>query len=220
MTVVSDRIKGLIEASGLSIRELARRIDVSNVSLSQWASGKYKPSDEGLEALCSYFSVPPAYILYGDGNAPGAQTLQLSNDTVAVPLLDVSASCGFGEDFANSVFALIRFVRVSYEFIRRYCSSANVRSLQLVTVSGDSMVPTLSDGDAVLVDVSQKEPTSDGIYAVLMNNRIFVKRLQNLPDGINLISDNPVYPPICIREPDTLHIVGRCYVGLAIKALV
>lgn len=219
MSAVSERIKGLIASSGLSIRELARRLNVSNVSLSQWAAGKYKPSEEGLEALCEYFSVPPAYILYGDGNEPAAQSIALSNDTVAIPLLDVQGSCGIGQDIQSGFVALIRFVRVSYEFIRRYCSSASPRSLQLLTCTGDSMEPTLSEGDCVLVDVSQKNPTSDGIYAVVLNNRIFIKRIQFVLDGFLLLSDNPKYQPISVTEADSLTIVGRCYVGLAIKKL-
>lgn len=219
MSAVSERIKGLIASSGLSIRELARRLNVSNVSLSQWAAGKYKPSEEGLEALCSYFSVPPAYILYGDGNAPEAQSIALSNNTVAIPLLDVKGSCGIGADIHDNMLSLIRFVRVSYEFIHTYCASASARSLQLLTCVGDSMEPTLSEGDSVLVDVSQKTPSSDGIYAVVMNNRVFIKRIQFIPDGFLLLSDNPKYQPITVSDADCLNIVGRCYVGLAIKKL-
>ena len=81
------------------------------------------------------------------------------------------------------------------------------------------MEPTLSEGDSVLVDVSQKSPSSDGIYAVVMNNRVFIKRVQFIPDGFLLLSDNPKYKPIKISDSDCLNIVGRCYVGLAIKKL-
>lgn len=217
METLAQRIHGLIKASGMSQRALAARMGINNASLSQWASGKNRPSDEALATLCEFFSVTPAWLLYGDGNAPEGQSI-VAGDTVAIPQLDVTGSCGFG-DAAREVISLIRLIRVSLPFVRLYCPDANMRSLHIISVRGDSMEPTLSNGDTVIVDASQKRPTADGVYAVVLNGQIFVKRIQFLKNGYRLISDNKHYEAIDVESFDEISIVGKCYVSLAIKRL-
>lgn len=219
MSHVSDRISGLIKSSGMSTRELARRIGVSSVSLSQWSTGKYKPSEEGLEAFCNYFNVSPAYILYGDGNAPEGQAIKISPDTYSIPLLDVKGSCGFG-DFIEGALVLIRMIRVTALFLRTYCAGASPKSLQMIQCDGDSMEPTLKNGETVFVDVSQNTVNSDGIYAVSFDGRIFIKRVQIVPNGVRLLSDNKFYDPINVMNGDPITIIGRCYSSLAVKTLL
>lgn len=219
MSHVSERIGGLIKSSGMSTRELAKRIGVSSVSLSQWSTGKYKPSEEGLEALCNYFNVTPAFILYGDGNAPEGQSIRISADTYSIPLLDVKGSCGLG-DYVEGALVLIRMIRVTALFLRTYCSGASPRSLQMIQCNGDSMEPTLKNGETVFVDTSQTSADSDGIYAVSFDGRIFIKRIQLVPNGLRLLSDNRFYDPIQIPNGEHLKIVGRCYSSLAVKTLL
>lgn len=60
MSAVSERIKALIEQSGLSYRSLAKKVGVSNVTVRNWAIGHSEPNREGLEALCEIFGVTPA----------------------------------------------------------------------------------------------------------------------------------------------------------------
>lgn len=217
MTTMAQRIQELINGSGLSLRSLASQLGVSYASLSQWATGRNNPSKEALITLCEYFSVTPAWLQYGEGSAPEGQSI-VSGETVAIPLLDVSGSCGFGSVSPEFV-SLVRMIRVSLEFVRVYCSDANARSLHIITCRGDSMEPTLSAGDTVIVDSSQKHPTSDGVYAVVLNNQIFVKRIQFLKNGFRLISDNKRYDPIDVENLDEVSVIGKCYVSFATKRL-
>lgn len=216
MSAVSERIGALVKASGLSNRELSRRLGTTHVTISNWVRGAAEPSEEGLERLCEFFQVTPAYIMYGDGNAPHGQTI-INEDTVSIPMINAEVSCGAG--FLNSQeLILIRFIRVSIELIRRYCPSANIRSLQIMTAFGDSMEPTLSEGDSVIVDVSEKTVRRDGMYVVRIGASLFVKRIQITPKGLRLISDNSLYHPIETTE-DEVEIIGRAYVGLCLKRL-
>jgi phage repressor protein C with HTH and peptisase S24 domain len=68
--------------------------------------------------------------------------------------------------------------------------------LALVEVSGDSMEPTLSVGDVVLVDLAQAEIRGDGIYVLRRDGTLIVKRLQTTITGdVYIRSDNDRYPP-------------------------
>ncbi|WP_061238209.1 S24 family peptidase [Pseudomonas composti] len=65
-------------------------------------------------------------------------------------------------------------------------------------VKGDSMETTLFDGDSVLVNMEENEPTKiiDGkVYALRYGNDLRIKRLFKKLDGsLRLVSDNQAYP--------------------------
>lgn len=194
MNDIATRIAGLVNESGLSLRTLSKAIGVNHVSLSQWVTGKNRPSDKGLEALCLYFHVSPAWVLYGDDSAAGAQSIRLE-DAISIPLLEAEGACGAREDLSQY-------------------------GCGIITAKGDSMMPTLNNGDAVIVDVSQRDVTQDGLYAVELGGSTLIKRIQITHKGLLLLSDNTKYKPFTIDDGDTLNVIGRVYVGLQIRRLL
>jgi phage repressor protein C with HTH and peptisase S24 domain len=82
----------------------------------------------------------------------------------------------------------------------------------VIQVEGDSMLPTLSDGDEILVDGSDGAARlRDGIYVLRIEDALMVKRLALSPveKRVTIRSDNPAYPswPDCDRS--TIDVVGR-----------
>ncbi len=85
-------------------------------------------------------------------------------------------------------------------------------SLLLVRVVGDSMDPTISDGDLVLADTSNPRIVDNAIYVLAVGGDLLVKRIQKRLDGtVIVLSENPVYPPEEIRpdQKSVFNIVGR-----------
>jgi len=84
--------------------------------------------------------------------------------------------------------------------------------LSIIRVEGDSMAPTLNDGDDILVDKAGcNEALRDGIYVLRLEGSLLVKRLAIHPLGrrVTVQSDNPAYPdwPDCgLKE---VHCIGR-----------
>ncbi|MES2421723.1 MAG: S24 family peptidase [Pseudomonadota bacterium] len=72
------------------------------------------------------------------------------------------------------------------------------------------MMPTLLDGDIVLIDKTQSTfREQDVLWAVLMGDAAMIKRLRMHPSGrIALLSDNSMVPPDEVA-PDEIRIVGR-----------
>ncbi len=87
---------------------------------------------------------------------------------------------------------------------------ATPEQLAIVRVSGDSMVPTLLDGDWVLIDQSQRKLAREGIYALRVQDQAWVKRVSlNLREKlVRVISDNPVVPMQELQEED-IELIGR-----------
>jgi phage repressor protein C with HTH and peptisase S24 domain len=83
--------------------------------------------------------------------------------------------------------------------------------LSIITVMGDSMEPSLSDGDDVLVDTSDTVARlRDGIYVLRHDDTILVKRIAiGLKRRIDVVSDNVAYPRWENVDPADLTVVGR-----------
>jgi len=87
--------------------------------------------------------------------------------------------------------------------------------ITFVPCQGDSMSPTLLEGDVVVVDTRHRWPSPDGIYALTDPfGGIIVKRLHVTDEGtdgervVMIVSDNPKHNPRR-STVDELRIVGR-----------
>jgi phage repressor protein C with HTH and peptisase S24 domain len=79
-----------------------------------------------------------------------------------------------------------------------------------MTVEGESMTPTISDGDTVMIDMGRTRIKSGSIYALGIEDTIIVKRLEYLVSGtIRIISDNrQEYAPY-EANPQNIRIIGE-----------
>lgn len=78
--------------------------------------------------------------------------------------------------------------------------------------NGSSMLPTIHNGDQLLVDFTRNEVRNDNIYLVQNGDSVWVKRVKMLWDGVELVSDNrEEYEPIKIsnQEAQSLQIIGQ-----------
>jgi phage repressor protein C with HTH and peptisase S24 domain len=79
----------------------------------------------------------------------------------------------------------------------------------LIKVSGDSMEPTLLNGDLVLVDRGRDylDPQG-GVYAIALDDVIMIKRVQPTGDRVRIISDNKMYEPFEVKA-DQVRVNGK-----------
>lgn len=110
---------------------------------------------------------------------------------VFVPKYDVCASAGHGA-FVHSD-QIVDHLAFKKEWVKSElgCSEKN---LALISVKGDSMEPTLSNGDLILVNLKKQQITNNAVYVLQLDGELLVKRIQRLLSG-NLIikSDNTAY---------------------------
>ena len=101
---------------------------------------------------------------------------------------------GFEKSFARSVL------------------NRDYRSLVSIQAEGDSMEPTIRDGDVLIVDTSVTDVENSRVYIVDVNSKLLVKRIQLRLDGsLTIKSDNPRYEPETILPSDQspIRIVGQ-----------
>lgn len=220
MTKTSERLRALQEEKRLSAKDLARIAGVSTVAVYKWLNGDGEPTNERLERLAEFFNVTPGYLRYGELGTDAPQTIELDNDTISIPVLDVRGACGAGGVLSSTV-SLVKMLRVAREWLTsRLPSWASVSYLHIITADGDSMLPKIDHGDFVIVDSSITSITADAVYAIQYSGSIFIKRIQSHPDGtVMLISDNEAYKPIVVSDPSTLKIVGRCVLSFNVRRI-
>lgn len=153
-------------------------------------------------SLARVSKIPLFWIVFGDDAFQPAAGFSL------VPRLDIRASAGPGaiapSEQANDLVAF------RSNWLRRL--GINPRHARTLFASGDSMEPTIGDGDLLLVDESIDRVVDHGIYVVVYQGMVLVKRVQLRLDGtLVLKSDNVRYeeevvPPT--EHPD-LRIAGR-----------
>ncbi|HET8612965.1 MAG TPA: S24 family peptidase [Sphingomonas sp.] len=153
--------------------------------------------------LARYFGVPEQWL----GAPPAAAASRPA--LASVPRLDVRASAGPGahaEDRASAAG-----VGFSAGWLRRLRpGGSGGEGLSMIRVAGDSMLPTLADGDEILVDHSDAaDRLREGIYVLRLEGALLVKRLAREDDGFAVLSDNPAHGPVDISDPARLEIVGR-----------
>lgn len=94
----------------------------------------------------------------------------------------------------------------------RRITAAPAGGLKLLSISSDSMSPTLEDGDLVMVDTQRRMPSPPGIFILDDGVGLVAKRVDAIPNSwplaLRLSSDNPAYSNYR-RRVDEVHIVGR-----------
>ena len=128
---------------------------------------------------------------------------------------DVFASCGSG----NIVFSDEKIkIPVSTMLISGFSKS---KTYSMINATGNSMSPTIENGDKLIVEHWNNEQIQDNrVYVFCFNNEFFVKRLSKNLDEIIIKSDNPEYRIRTINGSTTeeLILIGKI-VGV-IKSLV
>lgn len=102
--------------------------------------------------------------------------------------------------------------RVPVDFLRTELRSGETE-VELVTVEGDAMAPTLLAGDRVMINRRQNVLVADGLYVIASPYGAQVKRLEWLqgtknPAVVRVISDNRLHAPVEVSI-DEVTILGR-----------
>jgi phage repressor protein C with HTH and peptisase S24 domain len=123
---------------------------------------------------------------------------------VDVPRLALDASAGPGVVADEEMpFAQFRYAR---SWLR--AQGLEPAQLSVIAVAGDSMIPTLHDGDEILVDRTPRA-WRDGVHVARVGDSLLVKRLVfERPGQVRVISDNRSYDPYDLPL-DEIAIIGR-----------
>lgn len=195
----------LITNSATSYAALSRMLGRNPAYIQQFikrgSPSRLEESDRRI--LSNFFGVDEALLGGPSLSAPGQPKMML------VPKLDVQPSAGFGASINNEV--TISHYGFDQRWLRQI-SGTKPEALSIVRVRGDSMAPTLIDGDDILVNrIEDISNLREGIYVLQFDDALLVKRIGLGPKSgkISVTSDNSAYPSWENIAADDVRIVGR-----------
>ncbi len=174
----ASQIYRIIAGSQTKVETITRIARAARVSLNWLATGE-GPREQLIEA--ADWSV----------REPGA-------DYAYLPLYNVAAAAGHGAVIEHE--EVVNALAFKKEWIHNTLH-ASPGDLYLIYVQGDSMEPALRAGDVILVNRNCSHAQHDGVFVLVMDGTLLVKRLQTLPGGrVRVSSDNPAYQPFELQK--------------------
>lgn len=133
----------------------------------------------------------------------------LQDDFVMVPRYNIAGSAGGGALIQSE--QIVDHLAFRADWLRNALGVAHA-DLALISVKGDSMEPTLSSGDLILIDTSVRALGDSAVYVLRKGDELFVKRIQHKLDGTVIVkSDNERYEPEILdsEHAPAVQVVGR-----------
>ena len=138
-----------------------------------------------------------------DLNVPGEQI------EGGIPIHDVSFSAGGG---AEIILAGESDQKAMFPISWLRQQFGKIENLRMVRVAGDSMHPTIADGEWVIIDLDRT--SGPGIFALRLHDQVYIKRLQFQSSRVLAVSDNPSHEVFVINlkdraDRDAFQVIGR-----------
>lgn len=198
---IGNRIRELRLAKGMKISDLAEAVGIDGANISRLETGKQKSfTEQSLTKFAEALGVSVAHLFTPSENRSTVYEYSKASPVIGedkavfrVEILDVSASAGTGFIQGSDVIDVIRSIEYNNERAMAMFGGRPSDTVKVINVRGDSMAETIEPGDLIFVDISVTDFDGDGIYVFGFDDKIYVKRLQMVPDQLLVISDNPKY---------------------------
>lgn len=228
----ADRLTRLLARDGITQADLAKELDLTAQAVHFWSIGRNMPRRTALVKLADYFRVPLEWLQNGVGGdyPPAGTTPAVENEVIAIggtPTGDeeLVAIYKYSLQFSAGVGRIApEWVALRGEplfYTPRQLQALGVdcpERAKIAEVSGDSMYPTILDGDEILFEeypdsrLGAHPIVDGGIYAISIGDDMKVKRLSKIKNGIRVRSDNSdAYPDEIYagEECDQIRVYGR-----------
>lgn len=192
----SQRLKKAREARGMTLLELANKIERTEATVQRYESGNIKNlKNDTIEALAKALNVSPVYLMGWD-DTPNITTVK---ELVEVPILGKIA-CG---DPITAIENVLDFRTVPKDYLPK-------GELFFLEAIGKSMEPKIPDGSFVLCR-RQEDVEHGEIAAVLVNNdeETTLKKVIKQQGMIILQPLNEDFAPYIVTEDNPARIVGK-----------
>lgn len=229
---ICGRLKLIREYYNESQAKFSKKLGIAQNTWGQYEIGKRSVPDELKQQLAA-MGIDIHWLVTGEGSmhkdqaaGPAAKTpamvvmepehasynknkglaiISKDEDTIPIPLIRQKLSAGPGQLWGDDCFT-DDVIAIPTRMVKRFQGY----KLGAAEVRGDSMDPSLQNGDTVFF--AEKMISGNGIYALSIDEEVYVKRLEFDPfEGtIRVISDNSKYDPKLLpADTDRIKILGK-----------
>lgn len=212
MMTVGDRIKKARGANGLvgkvSRKDLADAVGIAYSTLADLENG-YSQGTTVLHKIAKRLGVRVEWL--ETGKLPMAASDESDESSEWMDVLGVRQAAALGDGAEPDEYAETHKLKFRSSSLAK--KRLRPERLAVIYGKGDSMYPTIRDGDAILIDTSDTKPKDDKLFVVTYGRDLFAKRLIKLGGRWFIDSDNKDDPkwrrPKPVDESEGLEIHGR-----------
>ena len=213
-----DKLKARRKELKLTQKDIADQLGISYQAYSAWERGIKEPSKEKVNRLEQLLKVPKGYFteieivrLYNILSNKGKnQVVEYARDLVQKEKTQQVTSVSKNLYEYNVYEKMSAGIGASVYDDRNYDTVYFDEELAhdfASWVSGDSMEPKYQNGSVALIRETGFD--YDGaVYAVVCNNKTYIKRVYREEEGLRLVSINPRYDDIFISYDEDPRVVG------------
>lgn len=206
MDKIRKRLSREIELRQMDMKQLSLALGKNHAYVQQFLTRGIpaRLKEEDRRKLSELLDIPENEL---GGPKPASSSARAAPQFRTITEYDIRASAGDGALTSEEN------VRSQWPFDPAYLSDflgLSTNDLAIIEVRGDSMEPTLSSGDRVMVHLADKQISQPGIFIIYDGGGTVIKRVEKIPgqDKLVLISDNPLHTRYEISGDD-VQIVGR-----------
>ncbi len=202
---IKDIISSDIPGKKVFDKDVAKALDITQMNFATMKKRDKIPFEELLN-FCAKRSIAINWLLYGQ---TPESLIEPTNQVYMVRYFNaVNASAGGGafsdegEEFES--------LAIEPHFLATLGGECELKNIQAINVTGDSMEPTFLNGDIIFLNAAKTDISRGGIFAIQTEDMLLVKRLQKRIDGkIDIISDNKDFYLPQVASPEQINILGR-----------
>ncbi|MEZ8744144.1 XRE family transcriptional regulator [Vibrio sp. 10N.286.49.E1] len=192
-----------------SVRSFAELCGVPQPSMQNYIHGMRAPSLENLIKISHANNVSIDWLAGTSNVSLENAKIVTESDYTSIPIYSAEASAGNG-CFTDTDKVIGKHLVFTDDLQRLGLKKEKTCAIK---ASGDSMVPTLMNGDLLVIDTRKQEGVLDGVYAITLDDSLLVKRLRYdlASQGYHIISDNEDHDNFLLPkgELERLHVNGR-----------
>ena len=184
-------LKALREKQGYSQKEFAQKCKIGISTYNQYETGRRQPDLQTLEIIAANLNRSVDEIL---GRTPrkGIKIPVLGSVAAGIPI--------------SAIQDILDYEEISEEM-------ANKGEYFGLKIKGESMAPTISNGDTVIVKPQQTAENGDIAIVLINGDEATCKKIKKMPEGIMLIPLNSDYEPIFYSNKEIeqlpVRIIGK-----------
>lgn len=194
--IMAKNIRYYMSLYNVNQTEICNTLGIKMPTFSDWVNAKTYPRIDKIELMANYFGISKADLV------EERPTNRSTKSGVAINV--------YGSVAAGIPLEMIEDIIDTEEITEDMARTGEFFGLR---IKGDSMTPTICDGDIVIVRQQNDAESGDIVIATVNGNEATCKRLRKYKEGIELIAINPSYDTLEFSSEEILEkpvkIIGK-----------
>lgn len=199
--IFAKNLNYYMSINGKDRNDLARDLNLPYTTITSWCKAEFYPRIDKIQLLANYFDIQKSDLVENKEKID-----EPNNSATSIPILG-TVKAGYDWLAEENVIGYI----TDRDTVKDY--EKNISEYFALKVTGDSMLPLLSEGDLVIVHKQSDVESGQTAIVIINGDEATVKKVIKTNEGIELHSMNPYYPKKKFTLDDIknmpVEIVGR-----------